>query len=388
MNGVNNKLCLFKNKLFRKEYLVSLLRGSLLDTMKYYILAIETSCDETASAVISVNSEQQTVSNRICSNVVASQVKLHAKYGGVYPELASREHLVKILPVIELGLKRAGKTLDEITHLAVTTGPGLIGSLLVGVETAKALAMAKNLPIIPINHLAGHIYAALINNESQLNHYKSQPFGRNHFPALALLVSGGHTLLALIKNPGQYKIIGETRDDAAGEAFDKVARLLGLGYPGGPVIEKAAKKGRPGKFSFPVAMEKSEGLDFSFSGLKTAVLYEVKKLKKIDSQTKNELAFAFQKAAVEHLVQKAVLAVRKYQPKTFILSGGVAANSCLRQELKSKIKSQKSKIEFLVPPIPLCTDNAVGIGLAAAHKLKKGVKNWYDIEANANQRLA
>ena len=356
------------------------------------ILAIETSCDETATAVL----EQHVTSNkgqgvRILSNVVASQVKLHAKYGGVYPELASREHLVKILPVIELALKKAGKTLDEITHLAVTTGPGLIGSLLVGVETVKALAMAKGLPIIPINHLEGHIYTACIKQSSISKLRPPIIQLSNHpiiFPILSLIVSGGHTLLVKMMDHGKYQIIGETRDDAAGEAFDKVARLLGLGYPGGPVIEKAAQKGRPSKFSFPVAMEKSQDLDFSFSGLKTAVLYEVKKLGKITPQTKYDLACAFQKAAVEHLIQKAVLAVGKYQPKTFILSGGVAANSLLRETLRHKLSAISHSPDFLVPPKNLCTDNAIGIGLAAAHKLKKESKNWYDIEADASQRLA
>ena len=231
------------------------------------------------------------------------------------------------------------------------------------------------------------------------------------FPALALVVSGGHTLLVKMAPPagghGKYQIIGETRDDAAGEAFDKVAKLLGLSYPGGPAIEKAAAQATQIKnqkskikMELPIPMEKSQDLDFSFSGLKTAVLYEVKKLKKLTSQTKYDLARAFQQAAVEHLVQKAILAIKKYRPKTFILSGGVAANSSLREELKLKIsalkgrdlasggKSEKLKVEFLVPPIPLCTDNAAGIGIAASHKLKKGTKNWYDIEAQANQRLA
>jgi len=344
------------------------------------ILGIESSCDETSVSV--VKGGQKKI--KILSNIVSSQINLHKKYGGVYPELASRAHLENIIPCIRASLEQAKIGLDNIDLIAVTSGPGLIGSLLVGVNTAKTLAYALDKPIMGINHLEGHIYANFADGIPDQT-----------FPAIALIVSGGHTCLVLMKNQLQYKIIGQTRDDASGEAFDKVAQILGLTYPGGPAIEaaayqmqKAKRKTQNLKIKLPRPMIDSADFDFSFSGLKTAVLYLVKQLK--DGRLENvrrEIAYEVQKAVTEVLIEKTIKAARQHEAKSILLSGGVAANAWLRREFELAIK--KLKIKFFVPPKILCTDNAAMIAIAAYYKsLKKQPSKWYNIFANANAKLA
>lgn len=327
------------------------------------ILSIETSCDETAAAVIE--------NGHILANVVASQINIHKKTGGVVPEVASRAHVEKIIPVIDEALDTAKTKLDDIDAIAVTTGPGLVGSLLVGVEAAKTLAYAINKPIIPINHLEGHIYANWINYEPKL-------------PAVALTVSGGHTSLIYIKKINELKVIGETLDDAAGEAYDKVAQILGLGYPGGPAIDQACLKDKS-KIKIDLPRPMLDRNDFSFSGLKTAVLYKVMKLK-LDAKTKNQVANEFQKAMVETLVSKTIETAKKRKAKTVLLSGGVAANKFLRSELEKVARD--NGFEFHVPEFQYCTDNAAMIARAAEIKLQnKKPRDWSQIEANANLGL-
>ena len=276
------------------------------------ILAIETSCDETAAAVIE--------NGRVKSNIIASQAKLHGKNGGVVPEVAAREHVPAIIPTIKLALKDAKLSLKQIDAIAVTQGPGLMTSLMVGVDTARALGVALGKPVIPVNHLEGHIYANFTYHVSRNTYHI--------FPALILIVSGGHTLLVLMKNHGKLKIVGETVDDAA---FDKTAKLLGLGYPGGPALAKLAKQGNPQAFNFPRPMINSKNLDFSFSGLKTAVLYKITKHVPRNMYHKTNLAASIQQAIIDVLIAKTEQAIKKYRPKTIMLGGGVAANNLLRQ---------------------------------------------------------
>lgn len=309
------------------------------------ILAIETSCDETAAAVIS--------HGKILSSVIASQADLHARYGGVVPEVAAREHVTAIIPTIDLALKQAKMNLSDVDEIAVTQGPGLVTSLLVGIETAVTLGIAKNLPVRPVNHMEAHIYANFVQQKIK-------------FPALTLIVSGGHTMLVLMTNHGQYKILGETVDDAAGEAFDKTAKLLGLGYPGGPALSKFAETGDPAAFNFPRPMIKSNDFNFSFSGLKTAVLYEVQKHKSLNPKLKSDLAASIQTAIIESLVAKTEKAIKKFHPKTLMLGGGVAANKMLREQFTKLAK--KYKIKSSIPKFEYCTDNAAMIGLAAYYK--------------------
>ena len=313
------------------------------------ILAIETSCDETAAAVI--------VNGKIESNVIASQSLIHSKYGGVVPEVAAREHVKSIIPTLNLALSQSKTSLDQITAIAVTQGPGLMTSLMVGIDTAKAIAFSLKLPLIPINHMEAHIYANFVEQKIA-------------FPALILIVSGGHTMLVLMKNHGVYKVVGETLDDAAGEAFDKTAKLLGLGYPGGPVISKLAKQGDPSRFDFPRPMIKSNDLNFSFSGLKTAVLYKVQELSTINNQLTTDLAASVEAAIVETLISKTGKAIIKFKPKTIMLGGGVAANELLRNRFKQLAKSDK--VHCSIPKLEYCTDNAAMIGLAAYYRTKNG----------------
>jgi N6-L-threonylcarbamoyladenine synthase len=315
----------------------------------FSILAIETSCDETAAAVI--------VGGKIKSNLVASQVTTHAKYGGVVPEVAAREHIEAIVPIIDAALKKAGLKLSQIDYIAVTQGPGLMTSLMVGIDTAQALATALDKPLLPINHLEAHIYANFIENQIA-------------FPALILTVSGGHTMLIEMKNHGDYKILGETLDDAAGEAFDKTAKLMGLPYPGGPILSQLAENGDPRKFNFPRPMINSKTLDFSFSGLKTAVLYELQKHKKPTPQLKADFCASIQAAIVESLIGKLKSAIEITHPKTVMLGGGVAANKLLRAEF-TKLANVK-KLKFSIPKFEFCTDNAAMIGLAAFWRIQTG----------------
>lgn len=333
------------------------------------ILGIETSCDDTGIAL--VKGSQQGC--RILSNVVSSQIKIHAPYGGVVPNLAGRAHLKNIQPCLKQALKQANQ--PKIDLIAVTIGPGLIPSLLVGVNFAKTLAYAWQKPIIGINHIEAHIYA---------NWLETGPV----FPALCLVVSGGHTQLILAKGHGEYKLLGQTRDDAAGEAFDKVAKLLNLGYPGGPIISQRAKKGNPQAIDLPRPMINSKDFDFSFSGLKTAVLYKTREKNKISQSFINDMAASFQQAVIDVLVNKTIKAAKKYRVKTVILSGGVAANQELRKQMEQAVKKELSKVEFQMPDIKLCTDNAVMIALTATYKKKPtSLRGWSKIEAEANLRL-
>jgi len=318
------------------------------------VLGIETSCDETAAAVV----ENGT---KILSNVVASSVELHQKTGGIIPEVAAREQLKCIIPIIEESLKKTKK----VDAIAVTVGPGLIGSLLVGVETAKTLAYIWKKPIAPINHLQAHLYANWLEGK------------KPQFPAIGLVVSGGHTDLVLMKNHGKIKWLGSTRDDAAGECFDKTARVLGLPYPGGPEIAKLAEKGNPQTYDLPRPMIKQENLDFSFSGLKTAVINLKRKQKSI---SKADLAAGIQQAITDVLVEKTVRAAKKYKVKSVLLAGGVAANKQLREQMQTKLTN------LYVPSPKLCTDNATYIASCAFFNFKP--IPWQKIEANPGLGIA
>lgn len=329
------------------------------------ILAIETSCDETAAAVI--------YSGQVLSNVIASQAKIHSKYGGVVPEVAAREHVPTILPTIKLALNEAKIKLPDIEVIAVTYGPGLATSLHTGIDAAKTLSLALDIPLLPVNHMEAHIYANFIDSEVSL-------------PALILVVSGGHTMLVLMNKHGVYKILGETVDDAAGEAFDKTAKVIGLGYPGGPMISKLAEDGDKTAFKFPRPMLKSGNLNFSFSGLKTAVLYEVQKHKSLSDQDKKDLSASLQEAIVETLVTKTKQAAEQCQPRTLMLGGGVAANKQLRERIIAL--ADQLGINYSIPPLSYCTDNAAMIGLAAHFRIKnKKAKFTKEFSAEPNLKL-
>jgi N6-L-threonylcarbamoyladenine synthase len=340
------------------------------------ILGIETSCDETSACVIEAKKTDQLV--KLLSNETASSLTLHEKTGGIIPEVAAREQLKYILPIIERALEKAKQKIEEIDTLAVTIGPGLIGSLLVGIETTKTIASIYKKPIIPVNHLFGHIYANFIyeNPESSIVNHKSEI----KFPAVVLVVSGGHTDLLLMKNHKNFKWLGGTRDDAAGEAFDKIARLLNLPYPGGPAIEQWAKNGDQKKYGLPRPMIGSSDFDFSFSGLKTAVLREVKTMKQLNNETIGDLAASTQQAIIDVLIKKTLTAAEKFKAKSILLSGGVSANQTLRDQFKLEIENWKLKIPLFVPEKWLCTDNAAMIA-AYAFFNNKQVK-WQDITAN------
>lgn len=346
-----------------------------------YILAIETSCDETAASI----AEGKGNNLKIISNVVSSQINIHKKYGGVIPELAAREHIVNIIPVIDEALKKAGLTKKtaskKLSAIGVTIGQGLITSLMIGVETAKSLAYAWKLPLVAVNHIEGHIYSNFIDKEKTL------------FPAIILTVSGGHTQLVLLKNHLKYKTIGETRDDAAGEAFDKAAQLLGLGYPGGPIISKyahlhSASSGGQAERTIeklPRPMLDSKNYDFSFSGLKTALLYATQKDKNFKKKIP-EYAFEFQEAVVDVLVQKTIRAAKEYKAKSVFLAGGVAANKRLREKLSAEVK--KIGLEFSMPKMEYTTDNAAMIASAAYFKFKtKKTIPWQKIKVDPNLEL-
>src|SRR3989344_3081692 len=330
------------------------------------ILAIETSCDETAIAVLEARETKSGVDFKILSNQIASQIKIHAPYGGVVPNLAKREHRKK-LPIL---LKRIRFKPDAI---AVTCGPGLEPALWEGIEFAKALSKKWRVPLVPVNHLEGHIYSASMRNDKFLIS------NIQIFPLLTLIVSGGHTELVLSKKHLDYKILGETLDDAAGEAFDKVARMLGLGYPGGPEISKLAKKGNPDAINFPRPMLHSKDLNFSFSGLKTAVLYFLRDNQKI---SKADVGASFEQAVVDVLVKKTLEAVKIYKPKTVALCGGVAANSRLRQEFSKRLN-------VLLPEKKFTGDNAAMIAVAGYYrwKARKFVKNHENLRAVGNLKL-
>lgn len=332
-----------------------------------YILAIESSCDETAAAVVKNGRE-------VLSNVISSQIELHTIYGGVVPEIASRKHIEKINQVISQALEEANADFEKIDAIAVTYGPGLVGALLVGVSTAKALAFALKKPLIGVHHIEGHISANYIENK------ELKP------PFLCLVVSGGHSHLVQVKDYGEYEIIGRTRDDAAGEAFDKVARAIGLGYPGGPKIDKVSKEGNPDAIHFPRAKVGESEYDFSFSGLKSSVLNYINgcQMKK-EPICQADVAASFQKAVIDVLVDHSMQAVKEFGVSQFAIAGGVASNGHLRQAIEEEC--QKNKIAFFYPSPIYCTDNAAMIGAAAYYEFIKGNFHGYDLNAVPNLKL-
>ena len=382
------------------------------------ILAIETSCDETSVSVLKVKAGDL----NILANIVSSQIKVHRKWGGVVPTLAKREHQKNLVPVSKRALNEAGLlkriknleyriqdsklkkikeilTREEILYkktevflrkykkpkvdfIALTTGPGLEPALWVGVNFARALSYFWKVPIIPVNHVEAHIFANFIDR-------KFRDKGIKNFPILCLSVAGGHTHLVLMRGYGKYRLIGETRDDTAGECFDKVARMLELGYPGGPIISKLAKTGDSKSFNFPRPMIYAKNYDFSFSGLKTAVLYFLKKQKKeVIRKRKNDICSSFQQAVIDTLVFKTIRAAKQFKARNIMLSGGVAANKELRRQLGEKIKKELPDVNYIMPDIKFCTDNAVMVAITAYFKLKTDkTKSWQEVKANANIKI-
>jgi N6-L-threonylcarbamoyladenine synthase len=338
------------------------------------VLGIETSCDETAAAIVRDGKE-------ILSNVIYSQVKTHTQYGGVVPELASREHLLKIRPIVDQAFNDAHLTLDQIDGIAATSGPGLIGSLLVGLTYAKALSFSSHKPLAAVNHIEGHIYSVSFEHP------------QIEFPALALVVSGGHTNLFWVESESgdfqhlTYKLVGRTRDDAAGEAYDKVAKLLGLSYPGGPIIDRLAKTGNRTAFRFSIPKISDHSLDFSFSGIKTAVLHMVKQDEKLkEDPSRLDLCASFQESVVNMLWSTTLKAANHLRPRSIMLSGGVAANSRLREAFTER--SAEAGLKFYYPKPILTTDNAAMIAAAGTAKLRRGETADVDVNADPNMRLA
>lgn len=338
-----------------------------MDKEDVLILAIESSCDETAAAVVKNGRE-------VLSNVINTQIAIHTEYGGVVPEIASRKHIENINPVIKKALTDTGVTLDDIDAIGVTYGPGLVGALLVGVAEAKAIAFAKNKPLVGVHHIEGHISANYVENK------ELEP------PFVALVVSGGHTHLVKVNDYGEYEIIGRTRDDAAGEAFDKVARAIGLGYPGGPKIDKLAKEGNPEAIEFPRAHVDDAPYDFSFSGIKSAVLNYINSANMQGKEiNRADVAASFQKAVVDALVSRAVKLAKECGMDKLAIAGGVASNSALRAAVQEECA--KNNIRFYSPSPVLCTDNAAMIGAAAYYEYIKGVRHGYDLNAVPNLKL-
>ncbi len=335
---------------------------------KTLILGIETSCDETAAAVVADGQE-------MLSNIISSQVELHSRYGGVVPEIASRQHLTIINTIINNAMHEAGVSFQDLDALSVSYGPGLVGALLVGVSTAKALAYGLKKPLIAVNHLQAHLYANYLDGAPRV------------YPTVVLIVSGGHTELLLVTGPKEMVLLGSTRDDAAGEAYDKVARLLELGYPGGPVIDKLARDGNPSAIAFPRSWLGDEGrFDFSFSGLKTAVinhLYHARRKEELVSIP--DLAASFQEALLEVLVEKTLVAAKEYGAKAVLLAGGVASNSRLREWMRERIETILPNTELHIPKLVLCTDNAAMIA-AAAYPLYLE-RNFASLNLNAQPGL-
>ena len=331
------------------------------------ILAIESSCDETAASV---------VKNGRCvlSNIISSQIAIHTLYGGVVPEIASRKHIEKINQVVEAALKEADVTLDDIDAIGVTYGPGLVGALLVGVAEAKAIAYAKKKPMVGVHHIEGHVSA------NYIEHPDLEP------PFLCEIISGGHTHLVIVKDYGSFEILGRTRDDAAGEAFDKVARAIGLGYPGGPKIDKLAKEGNPHAIDFPRAHMEDAPYDFSFSGVKSAVLNHLNKCRMTGEPiVEADIAASFQQAVVDVLVDNAIRAAKDYHMDRLAIAGGVASNGALRAAMEAAC--EKEGIRFYRPSPIFCTDNAAMIGVAAYYEYQKGTRHGWDLNAVPNLKL-
>ena len=346
------------------------------------LLAIETSCDETGLAVV----EQRGSTITVLANELASQTDIHALTGGVVPNVAAREHLAVMQPLLRQTLETSNTDRNNLDAIAITVGPGLMPALVIGVQAAKALSFAWDKPLVPVNHLEGHLYSALLSTvSSKRATFNSQV--QEHFPALALLVSGGHTMLVLMTDHLSYQVIGQTRDDAAGEAFDKVARLLGLPYPGGPALSRLAGEGNSDSYDFTRPMMNSGDLDFSFSGLKTDVLYTVRNLDQATQERERaNLAASFQAAAVEALVYKTKQALAKHSPRTLLLAGGVAANQLLRQKLKQLAEAEQ--VPLRIAPLDLCGDNGVMIGLAGLRAFQaKRTTPWPDLDATARLSL-
>ena len=338
------------------------------------VLGIESSCDETSAAVVRDG-------GHVLSNVIASQVELHARYGGIVPEVASRQHLLQITPIIVQALEQAGVTWEEIDAVAVTSGPGLAGALLVGVNAAKAIALARGLPLVGVNHLEAHIYANFLTSDDA-----------PAFPLLCLIVSGGHTDLVLMREHGDYQMLGRTRDDAAGEAFDKAARILGLGYPGGPVVQATAEEAEE-PVPLPRAWLKGSH-DFSFSGLKTALLHRAQEMGIYPPSTEDgnsqerravvaRLAAGFQDSVVDVLVEKTVAAASQYDVRHMLLAGGVAANGPLRERL-----AQRATLPLSIPPHVLCTDNAAMVAACGFYRLERGIRSGWNLDVIPNWRIA
>lgn len=338
-----------------------------MSSEKIKILAIETSCDETAAAVVENG-------RRVLSNVISSQIELHRLYGGVVPEIASRNHIERINQVIEQALEEANVTLDDIDAVGVTYGPGLVGALLVGVAEAKAISYARNLPLVGVHHIEGHVSA------NYIEHPELEP------PFLCLIVSGGHTNLVIVEDYGVFRILGTTRDDAAGEAFDKVARAIGLRYPGGPEIDKLAREGNPQAISFPRARVEGAPYDFSFSGVKSAVLNYINQQNMQGKDIpKADLAASFQQSVIAVLVEHTIKAAEEFQLHHVAIAGGVAANRGLRNAMQAACEEKNLRLYY---PSPIyCTDNAAMIGAAAYYEYQKGVRHGWNLNAVPNLRL-
>lgn len=331
------------------------------------ILAIESSCDETAASVVKNG-------RYVLSNIISSQIAIHTLYGGVVPEIASRKHIEKINQVVEAALKEADVTLDDIDAIGVTYGPGLVGALLVGVAEAKAIAYAKKKPLVGVHHIEGHVSA------NYIEHPDLEP------PFLCEIISGGHTHLVIVKDYGSFEILGRTRDDAAGEAFDKVARAIGLGYPGGPKIDKLAKEGNPHAIDFPRAHMEDAPYDFSFSGVKSAVLNHLNKCRMTGEPiVEADIAASFQQAVVDVLVDNAIRAAKDYHMDRLAIAGGVASNGALRAAMEAAC--EKEGIRFYRPSPIFCTDNAAMIGVAAYYEYQKGTRHGWDLNAVPNLKL-
>lgn len=342
----------------------------VFEDLQARVLGIESSCDETAAAVV----ENGRI---ILSSAVASQVDLHAQYGGVFPEAASRQHILAVYPIVDQALKEAHISLQDLDAIAVTRGPGLAGSLVVGINMAKGLALGSGVPLVGVNHLEGHLYSAWLGNQGE--ELPEPP----RFPVLALIVSGGHTELILMEDHLTYRRLGGTLDDAAGEAFDKIARLLELGYPGGPAIQEAAREGNPEAFEFPRAWMDGSW-DFSFSGLKTAVLREVQELEAAERQLpKADLAASFQKAVVDVLVTKTLNAAEQFQAREILIVGGVSANQPLRESIR-----RSAELPVHIPPLALCTDNAAMIAGAGCFRFGAGNRDPLDMDASPTWPLS